>query len=437
MSHSRQENPKTNIFKRYRKNSGKGRNMNNYPWTKGNLAEADTAYGDPYAVIKSDGSELDTANMTEAEFSAIRPGHIGGSGVASILGISPWTTVTEYYNQFISVDPVLKVEFNAKAKAAGHENEEFVAQKFISYMKKYENTDIELCNDSCVFRNKRFPWAQVNLDRRIVKINGKKADAILECKTTGFRNMHSINEYWKKGICPPYYEAQVRFYLMVMNVKTAYICCCWGLTDDEMAVIRIDRNDELEKPIITACEDFVDCVDQGIIPEETNKSSELFNNAWLRYNGAPDEQKTPVEFPPSILNIVKKAQELEEQIKKDEEKLEADKAAQQDILKALLPLYDGAEYGSVSEDDDATGMRKIYSVKLKVSMKRAKFDEENFKKDHPDLWDAYKKETLDLTALGKKEKKVKAKYTLPAEVDPTKGYKFEISTKDIPIPENN
>ena len=406
--------------------------IKDYPWIKGNTSEENGK--NPYFVADEAGNAIETAEMTQEEFAAIRPGHIGGSGVASILGTSPWVTLTEYYNNFIEAEPKIKVEFNASAKQAGHDNEEFVAQRFVTYMKRYENTEIELLNDSRIFRNGAYPYAQVNLDRRIVKINGKKCDALLECKTTNFRNLHSINEYWKKGICPPYYEAQVRFYLMVMNMKVAYICCCWGLSDDEMAVIRIDRDESMEKIIDRACVEFVDCVDQGIIPEETNASSELFNNAWLRFNGAPDSEKKPVEFPPTVLDIVKKAQEIEEQIKADEEALEKHKAAQQDILKALLPLYDGAEYGSVAEDDESTGMRTIYGVKLKVAMKRAKFDEEKFKKECPDLWDAYKKETLDLTALGKKEKKVKAAYMLPAEVDATKGYKMEMNVKEIPIP---
>ncbi len=405
----------------------------NYPWITGNTLEADTPEG-PYALLKDDGSYIDTAIMTQEEFAAIRPGHIGGSSVASILGISPWVTITEYYNQFIEVEPKIKVEFNASAKQSGHDAEEFVAQKFVSYMKRYEHTDFEILNDSRVFRNKKYPYAQVNLDRRIVKVNGKKCDAILECKTTNMRNLHSINEYWKKGICPPYYESQVRYYMTVMNVKTAYICCCWGLQDDEIAIIKLEADDALDRPIITACESFIECVEQGIVPDETNVDSSLFNNAWLRYNGAPSPEKAPVEFPPTVLAIVRRAMELDEEIKKDEEKLAADKAAQQDVLKALLPLYNGAEYGSVAEDNEETGIRKIYGVTLKVGMHRAQFDEDKFRQDHPDLWDIYKKESIDLTALGKKEKKLKAEYTKPAEVDPNKGYSYKISTKEIPIP---
>ena len=404
-------------------------------WAKGNETRENAAKkGNPYAVLKEDGTELDTASMTEEEFTAIRPGHIGGSGVAAILGISPWTTVTEYYDQFLGIEPKVKASFNETAKALGHENEEFVAQKFVSYMKKFYKMDIELCNDSRVFRNDRYPYAQLNLDRRIVKVNGKKTDMILECKTTGFRNLNSIDNYWKKGICPPYYESQVRFYLKVMNLTTAYICCCWGLTYDEMSVIKIERDDAQDDLIIRACEDFIDCVDQGIVPDETNSNTRLWNNYYLRQNGAPDPQKAPVEFPDTALAIVKNAEQIQGKIEKLEKDVEAEKSKLQDVLKALLGLTNGAEYGSVSEDDEQTGMRKIYGVKFKAPMKRAKFDEEKFILEHPELVPVYQKVTIDTTLLGKKDKKLKAEYTLPPEVDGTKDYSITLTTKEIPIP---
>ncbi len=406
----------------------------NATWVKGNLSRENTKKGEPYAVVRNDGSYLDTANMTEAEFTAIRPGHIGGSGVAAILGISPWTTITEYYDQFLGIEPKVKASFNEEAKALGHENEEFVAQKFVGYMKRYHNIDVELCNDSRVFRNDEYHYAQLNLDRRIVKLGKKNTDMILECKTTSFRN-HSVDAYWKKGICPPYYECQVRFYLKVMNLKTAYICCCWGLTYDEMAVVKIERDDAQDDLIINACKDFIDCVDQGVIPDETNTNSALWNNYYLRQNGIPTVAKAPVEFPENTLDVVKAAERIQEEIGKDEEKLEADKKKLNDALKALIPLFDGAEYGSVSEDDTDNGVRHIWGVKLKAPMKRAKFDEDRFKTDHPDLFELYKKVTLDVTALGKKEKKLKAEYTLPAEIDGTKEYSFTLIKKELPIPQ--
>ncbi len=391
---------------------------------------------EPYAVLKEDGTELDTANMTEEEFTAIRPGHIGGSSVSAILGISPWITITEYYDQFIGVKPIVNTEFNAEAKLLGHENEEFVAQKFVSYMKRFHHMDIELLNDSRVFRNDAYPYAQVNLDRRIVKVNGRKVDMILECKTTSVRG-GAPTRYWKKGICPPYYEAQVRFYLKVMKCKVAYICCCWGLTYDDMAVIKIEADEEQDKIIINACEDFISCVEQGVVPDETNTNSELWNNYYLRLNGAPDPEKKPVELPENTLDIVKEAERLQAVIEEDEAKLKADKKKRDDTLKAILPLLDGAEYGSVAEDDLENNIRFVFGVKAAAPMTKASFDHEKFAQDHPELFKQYMKVQVDTTALGKADKKLKAEYTIPPKVKGDGEWKFEVTKKEYELPKTD
>lgn len=415
--------------------------MMNINWIKGNKTENEAIGNEPYYLQKADGTPYDTSVMSQEEFTEIRKPEIrgdrvGGSDIAVLLGLSPFKSSTELANELSGITPVEKEVKNEAILQAGHDAEEFVAQKFVSYMRRYEHTEFEIINDARIFRNKALPHAQANLDRRIVKINGKKCDAILECKTTNFRNMHTITEYWQKGICPPYYECQVRWYMMTMNVKVAYIVCCWGLQDSEMAVIKIEDSEEQNRIIANAVDDFFDCIEQGIIPDETNPNSELYNNCWLRYNGAPKPEVLPVEFPPTVLEAVKRASEINEEIEAAKKKVDELKSIQQDILKVLLPLYGGADYGSVAEDNEETGMRSIYGVSLKPHFKRAKFDEDRFRMERPDLWDAYKKEVLDLTELGKKEKKTKAEYTLPAEIDTEKPMDFKVSIKTIPIPAN-
>ncbi len=403
-------------------------------WVTGNRTREEARKKkEPYAVLKEDGTPLDTANMTEEEFTAIRPGHIGGSSVASILGISPWVTITEYYDQFIGIKPAVAVNFNEESKMLGHENEEFVAMRFVLYMKRYHNLDIELCNDSRVFRNDTYPYAQVNLDRRIVKVNGRKVDMILECKTTTWRG-GAIDKYWKKGICPPYYECQVRYYLKVMKCKVAYICCCWGLSYDEMAVVKIETDEKQDKLIINACEDFIDCVEQGIVPDETNNNSELWNNYYLRLNGAPDPDKKPVELPSNTLDIVKTAERLNAIIEKDEAKLEDDKKKFNDTLKALLPILDGAEYGSVAEDDTDNNVRLVFGVKVTAPMTKSAFDHERFAQEHPDLYEQYKKVQVDTAKLGKADAKIKSQYTIPPKVKGDGVWKFEISKREYELP---
>ena len=65
-------------------------------------------------------------------------------------------------------------------------------------------------------------------------------------------------------------------------------------------------------------------------------------------------------------------------------------------------------------------------------MKRAKLDEERLEKELPDVYKKYVVEKFDTTTFGKKEKKLKAEYTLPAEPNPEKTPEYVLSKRDVP-----
>lgn len=400
----------------------------------------------PYPVVDENGTPIGTAKMTDAEFTAIRDGNvpgaikgpdissvvIGGSAAAIVMGVSPWTSRTEYANEKSGLfEPKVKHEFNSAAKEAGHVYEDAVAESFVKYMKRELKADVEIMNDDSIYRNTAYPFAQVNLDRRIVAINGKPCDGILECKTTSFRNVQALDK-WKAGICPEYYELQCRYYMAVMDVDFCYICCSWGFTAQEMAVVRIDRDKSIEKVLMEECQYFSDSIEQGIEVAETNQNTQLLVNFYQRLYGAPKKNKEPIELPESCINSVCAAIDLEEKIKEQEEVLDHLKSKKSEILANLYPLFkisdsDVAEYGSVRIDDN-----RVAGVKLDIPMKRAKFDEERFKIEHPDMYDKYSKMVFQATEFGKKEKKLKAEYTLPAEVNAEKQPDYSIIIREIP-----
>ena len=403
--------------------------------------------GKPYPVVNGDGKPIGTGSMTDEEFTAIRDGNvsgaikgpdlssvvIGGSAAAIVMGVSPWTTRTEYAIEKTGlVEPKVKHVFNSAAKEAGHAYEDAVAKSFVSYMKRELNADVEIVNDDSIYRNTAYPFAQINLDRRIVAINGKPCDGILECKTTSFRNVQAINK-WLDGICPDYYELQCRYYMAVMDVEFCYICCSWGFTPDTMAVIRIDRDLGIEKTLMDECAYFADCIEQGIEVSENNPNEQLLVNFYQRLYGEPKKNKEPIELPETCLNTVLSAIELEKQIEEQTEVLKKLEDRKGEVLANLYPMFrvsngDVAEYGSIRIDDE-----HVAGVKLKLPMHKAKFDEERFIKEHPDIYDQYTKKTFDLTEFGKKEKKLKSEYTLPAEVNAEKQAVYTVTVRDLPV----
>ena len=165
---------------------------------------------------------------------------IGGSAVATVFNVSPWVTALELFHQKKGVEPVIPTNFNEEAKEAGHKYEPYVADTFKRHMEEEGHT-VELIEDTNFYQQDDEEWAVANVDYRIM-VDGE--ECILECKTTNYENTKGIIE-WKKGVCPIYYLLQVMFYLWVLDLNTAYICCCWGFyqkNGSSYSVIKIERN---------------------------------------------------------------------------------------------------------------------------------------------------------------------------------------------------
>ena len=73
---------------------------------------------------------VDTATLTEDEWLSWRKKGIGGSDVASALGLSPYRTARELYYDKIGVEPVVSGEDKSITFAIGHLLEDVVAQIF-------------------------------------------------------------------------------------------------------------------------------------------------------------------------------------------------------------------------------------------------------------------------------------------------------------------
>lgn len=111
--------------------------------------------------------------------------------------------------------------------------------------------------------------------------------------------------------------------------------------------------------------------------------------------------------------MVQKALDIDSEIEEAEKALSGLKSKRAAIYNEIQPIMGTNAYATITMDDDS-----VFGVKLYTPMKRAKFDEESFKNDHPDLYDEFSVTTLDTTSLGKKHKEMKTKYTLPAEPNP-------------------
>ncbi len=387
------------------------------------------------------------------------PYTITGSGASAALGVNPWVSDEEYRDKKMGVKPALEAAFSDESKAAGHVFEPFVAINFMRYMHmNFPETKVNLIKDcmrdilpyldgacpdkasynafiksqekvvkdfqkkwklnpSSMYRcgtknpdgSLKYPFALANIDG-LVEINGKVG--IFEAKTTSKRE--TIRNYWELGKIPPYYYWQLVFYMAVMNLDYAYITCIWGVTLSDMAVIYLERDLMVEETFMDYLAQFVEDMEVGLPLEESKSDPELVSQYYYRlYGPATGDAKTPIELPPYCKKVVQKALDIDSEIEEAEKALSELKSKRAAIYNEIQPIMGTNAYATITMDDDS-----VFGVKLYTPMKRAKFDEESFKNDHPDLYDEFSVTTLDTTSLGKKHKEMKTKYTLPAEPNP-------------------
>ena len=74
---------------------------------------------------------VDTAGLSEAEWLAWRRKGIGGSDAAAILGISPWRTARDLYDDKLGIASAQDDSGNWVALEMGHLLEDLVARSFL------------------------------------------------------------------------------------------------------------------------------------------------------------------------------------------------------------------------------------------------------------------------------------------------------------------
>jgi len=133
---------------------------------------------------------------------------IGGSDVAAILGLNPFQSALDIYEQKIAENPI-QIEENLKMKA-GKRMENIIAKWYA----EENNRKIQRRND--IIWHKEIPYLFVSLDRMIV-MDKELTPGVLECKNT-------TSEYYKNwDPMPDYIMTQVQHELDVTGWSWAIV----------------------------------------------------------------------------------------------------------------------------------------------------------------------------------------------------------------------
>lgn len=138
--------------------------------------------------------------MNREQFLLDRKKGIGGSDVASILGISPYRTALEVYNDKTSPDLVL--DEPTEDMQRGVRVEKYILQEYS------ERNEVQLNSNIPTIVDQEYPFMRANIDAKIIGQN-----VIVEAKST-----KAPISSWESGI-PEYYKAQVAYYAMLTNAE--------------------------------------------------------------------------------------------------------------------------------------------------------------------------------------------------------------------------
>ena len=316
---------------------------------------------------------VDTSGLSEEDWLGYRRQGIGGSDVAAIMGVSPFATLRDLYNDKCGNPDVIQTEDNWVAKEVGHRLEDLVA-KIFAYKTGYKVFAVRK-----LFRHPFHSFMQANVDFFVELPDG--SIAILECKTTNYNS----KEKWNDGAVPVNYEWQCRHYMAVMNLSCAYIACLYGNNENEFVYRRIDRDEVIEADMIEMEAHFWNEYVLGRIEPPYTESGDLVLESIRRHYGELDPTVDAVILPTSMavkleqyLDLAAQKSLLSQQIKELDEQMKIAYAPIVDVMKTSCSAV--CVFGS-----------NTYEVRNKpvfrTSISKDKL--QKLEETHPDLYSEY------------------------------------------------
>ena len=323
----------------------------------------------------------DTAGMTREQWLDCRmhgpdgniPYTLGGSDVAAVFGVSPWTTPLELWHikkGLIQAND----SANAVVKEMGHLMEPIVAQ---CYAKATGN---KIISDTGLYQHAEYPYALANLDYRVEE---KGRQGVLECKSTTY---HKAGD-WAEGRIPYFYELQVRYYLAVMDLDFADIACMWGFNPEtDMAVCRICRDSAVEALIFEKLDAFIESLELDIPPDMSNVQPDLAMAALARIYSASKADLPTLEFGAPQADAIRRIALLQAEIKALQEQQAQNEKEVTALSVPLAEIMKSHQHGVFEEP----GLR--FEVEYAPHVTRRP-DSKALKADYPDVYAAVLKAT--------------------------------------------
>lgn len=190
------------------------------------------------------------------EWVEARKDGLGGSEIAAIAGLSPWKSKSALWYEKTGV----VVERKERPHLWwGTAVEDVIAQRWV------EQEAARHVMKTGMWRSKIWQFMYADPDRFIVPTARSKTPVgILEIKTTHDFNAHEWGKYKGNEAIPPYYNAQIQWYLAAFGLSDAVCAVVIGQGDYREYPIRASAIDQ--KFLIDLATDFMDSIRNNTPP---------------------------------------------------------------------------------------------------------------------------------------------------------------------------
>ena len=232
---------------------------------------------------------------TSEHFDARRTG-IGGSDIAAVLGISPYKSAHEVYEE--KVNGLTQDLSNNEKVVWGNLLEEPIA-------KRYEQVTGKKLSITNMIRSGDYPFLIASPDRTI--INEKRG---LEIKAVGEHTKHLWGENGSQ-IIPEYYYLQAAHYMLVLDYQAWDVAALIG--GQELRIYSFERDTEIDQLIIQGAFDFwANHVQKKLAPPKDYSKPDV-QQLIKRKNNLVSEAS--IALPDEYVAVANQLEEAKEQIK--------------------------------------------------------------------------------------------------------------------------
>ena len=282
----------------------------------------------------------------------LRNSGLGGSDAAVILGANPWKSRLALWAEKTGQLPPEDLSKNMRVYW-GQKNEANIADWF------EEETGKQVRRRG-MMRSCQYPWMLASVDREVI---GEKAG--LEIKTAGVDQA----KYWGEDEIPDMYYLQCQWYMAVTGYDRWYIAVLIGGNDPRWAVV--ERNQEQIDILIQEGQRFWEMVQSKTAPEPDGSKSA--GEAITAMNPGGRTETLELQQPEMIIAY--------ERMKHFEAAEKEAKTAKEQYKQKIMEAMGNFEAATIFGN----------KVTWKTQKGRTTIDSKGLKKDHPDIYEKYKR----------------------------------------------